>query len=573
MINFEYVEWKNFLSTGDQPTRLELDREPTTLIVGNNGAGKSTLLDALSFALFGKPHRDVKKVQLINTINNKQTLVECGFRIGSHKFVIVRGMKPNRFEIYQNEVLINQSSDARDYQKFLEQNILKLNHKSFHQIVVLGSSSFVPFMQLKSNYRREVIEDLLDIRVFTTMNVVVKERLSTLREVMRDLDHQIDLNRTKMDMQQKLIRNLTAIAEGQNEQIDSQIKHVNSQIDKLSEKDAEFDSNLLERRDAAQQALNRLVSKQQRLRDIDNEFKSKIKQLVKLTKFYQDNDSCPSCEQPLGADLKKSKYDTSAQKAKKLQTGREEISVKMTDMSERATQLSQQISDLDELIRQQLNNRSEISRLQNTRLQLEKGRPKGNVADLKTANDEYTKLRAESQSLTKQKVKHSEDKTYYDAVAEMLRDTGIKTKIIKQYLPVMNNLINHYLQVLDFFVSFHLDESFQEEIKSRHRDTFNYASFSEGEKMKIDLALLFTWRKIASMKNSASTNLLVLDETFDSSLDNDGIENLMKIIDSLEADTNVIIISHKRDILESKFENVVEFVKTKNFSSIKGKES
>ena len=571
MIVFEKIRWKNFLSTGDKFTEIFLDRTPTTLIVGQNGAGKSTLLDALAFALFGKPHRDIKKAQLVNSINNKKAVVEVEFYIGNQKMKVVRGIKPNIFEIWQNGKQINQDSNARDFQKFLEQNILKLNHKSFHQIVVLGSSSFIPFMQLNNNHRREVIEDLLDIGVFSKMNVVLKEWNGKLRESIKDTDYQLELTKDKVNVQKKYIKEL----EGMNNELitkkQNEIVGYQEQIKETQSENEQLSVWIQENQQTVESEHIRQSSDYEEIKKYIQSFKTQMSGIVREAKFYDENDSCPTCNQDISESLKSTKVEAAKTKATELQEAMDNATKISTDMEQSLESLNTQIQSIS--AKQQhihSNNRlisgwqAEISDRENDILSISK-----EEGGLDEANKSLDELQQAKDDLTEVKLTHMEKQNYYGAIIEMLKDSGIKTKIIKQYLPVMNKLINNYLQVLDFFVSFHLDESFTETIKSRHRDQFNYASFSEGEKQRIDLALMFTWRQIARMKNSVATNLLILDETFDSSLDNDGIDNLFKIMETLDNDTNVFIISHKGDVLENKFRSKIEFVKEHNFSIIK----
>ena len=570
MIVFEKVRWKNFLSTGDKFTEVQLNRSPSTLIVGHNGAGKSTLLDALSFALFGKPHRDIKKPQLINSINDKHCQVEVEFRIGSTKFKIVRGIKPGKFEIYQNDKMVNQESNARDYQKFLEQNILKLNHKSFHQIVVLGSSSFIPFMQLPAGHRREVIEDLLDIGVFSKMNVLLKERSMKLKEHMKDMTYQLDLLSEKINLQRKYIRDITEINDGQIKEKRDNIAAFQLTIDELQVQNAQLSDEIEKSGNGLQEQLNKAHDKKQTLLHYKAQFEQQVRSVVKDAKFYEDNDACPTCSQNIGEDLRQQKLGAARQKAKELN----EAILHASDESAAVESAIERLTNIAEAIRSNTTelsaNNREITRLQGQIRALETDITTLNSreGDLGEANRKLASQIGEKESLTERKLETNEQRIYYEACSEMLKDTGIKTKIIKEYLPVMNNLVNKYLQVLDFFVQFNLDENFNETIKSRHRDAFNYASFSEGEKQRIDLALLFTWRQIAKMKNSAATNLLILDETFDSSLDHDGVENLMKILGSLDEDSNIFVISHKGDLLDGKFRSKIEFHKEHNFSKM-----
>ena len=571
MIVFEKIRWKNFLSTGNDFTEVQLNRSPTTLIVGQNGAGKSTLLDALSFALFGKPHRNINKPQLVNTINGKNTEVDVEFSIGSHKFVIKRGIKPTKFEIWQNGNMINQSSAAKDYQKFLEQNILKLNHKSFHQIVVLGSSSFIPFMQLPAGHRRDVIEDLLDIGVFSKMNLILREKDSKLKEEINNISYEYDLNKEKIALQKKYIRDITELNDEQIEKKTDQIDANHDEIEELNMVNEELSGEIEKLQDGLAEALKQAHDEKQSLSQFQFQFQSQIKEVVKDAKFYEENDSCPTCSQTIEEDLRNSKLEKAKQKAAELNKAIGVAHDKLTAVEDEITLLN----NISEKVRENTstisNNNSSITRLQKHihDLEAEIESLRGSTGDLAKANSDLSELQEARNVLSEEKLKLIDAKSYNQAASEMLKDTGIKTKVIKQYLPVINNLVNKYLQVLDFFVSFNLDESFNETIKSRHRDSFNYASFSEGEKQRIDLALLFTWRQIARMKNSTSTNLLILDETFDSSLDHDGIDNLMKILYTLDDNTNVFVISHKGDLLDGKFRSKIEFIKEHNFSKMR----
>lgn len=570
MIKFRNVRWKNFLSTGDKFLEVQLDRSPSTLIVGQNGSGKSTLLDALSFGLFGKAHRDINKLQMVNTINGKGTVVEVEFDIGPHSFKVVRGIKPNKFEIWQNGNMINQASMARDYQKFLEQNILKLNHKSFHQIVVLGSSSFIPFMQLPAYIRREVIEDLLDIQVFSKMNQILKERNGKLREEINDTNYRLELLKEKVSLQRKYIRDITEINDGQIKEKRKEIDNLQSEIQSLQEECKEATDYIGKVQDELDANLKKQHDKRQALLQYQAQFQQQIRSVVKDAKFYEDNDSCPTCSQDISEGVRSGKLEAAQAKAAELNKAMDDVSTESTSVEqdiERLNAIAEEVRQRSSLVS---SNNSSIARMQGQIRNIENdiSSLNGKGGDLGKANSELAQVIEERDNVSEQKLHLIDERTYNDAAAEMLKDTGIKTKIIKEYLPVMNKLVNNYLQVLDFFVSFHLDENFNEVIKSRHRDSFNYASFSEGEKQRIDLALLFTWRQIARMKNSTSTNLLVLDETFDSSLDHDGVDNLMKILGTLEDDSNVFVISHKGDLLDGKFRSKIEFAKEHNFSKM-----
>ena len=571
MIHFKCVRWKNFLSTGNETIEVQLDRSPTTLVVGQNGAGKSTLLDALSYGLFNKPHRDIKKDQLINSINKKKTEVEVEFDIGGQQFKVVRGIKPGKFEIWQNSRQINQASNARDHQKFLEQNILKLNHKSFHQIVVLGSSSFIPFMQLPAWSRREVIEDLLDINIFSKMNQILKERNATIRNNLVDIDHNLDLIKTKMTAQEKYIKDLNAINKDQIDQKKESMEEFSSRIKQIFKESKTLGTNLSASLKSEQTNYEKQLDQISSYKSHDQQLNNKIKTLVQDAKFYEENDVCPTCDQPIEESKKTTKIAGIKAEAADIQREKCDLDKKLSVLNTTTKSINQSIEKLRERQNKINSNNDQISLLQKEidKIQNEITKLTGQSGDIKQAKKELDKQRSNKDSETERKLTNVEERTYNEVIGEMLKDTGIKTKVVKQYLPVMNRLINQYLQVLDFFVAFHLDENFNETIRSRHRDTFNYASFSEGEKQRIDLSLLFTWRQIAKMKNSAATNLLILDETFDSSLDIDGVENLTKILSTLDDDSNVFIISHKGDVLENKFRSKIEFYKDRNFTKIK----
>ena len=568
MIIFKKLRYKNFLSSGDNFTQIDLNKNKTTLVVGTNGAGKSTMLDALSFALFGKPHRNINKPQLVNSINGRQCLVEAEFDIGKAQFKVVRGIKPNTFEIWKNGTMINQSSHSKEYQKILEQNILKLNHKSFHQVVVLGSSSFIPFMQLSAWVRREVIEDLLDINVFSKMNVLLREKTNTLKEKLKEIEHQQEITKTKISTQLKYIADITALTEENKKQYESKIHASQSVIDELQAKNSELSIGLDESVSEAEQRLGLLSDRKQGLLLRGQDRQSTIRDLSKRIAFFEENETCPVCDQAISDGHKheillSTQEDRDRWKAEIKQIGEEGQGVE-SEINEQTSLLS----TLRDRVHQLAANSQEISRIQKDIRSYQEHIEKEVSVDLKKANADLRIYNDDKTSLLEEKLKLSEQFNYNTVISEMLKDTGIKTKIIKQYLPVMNNLVNKYLQVLDFFVHFNLDESFNETIRSRHRDEFTYPSFSEGEKQRIDLALLFTWRQIAKMKNSVATNLLILDETFDSSLDHEGIENLLKILHTLDDDTNVFVISHKGEVLDGKFNTKIEFKKEKNFSKM-----
>jgi DNA repair exonuclease SbcCD ATPase subunit len=568
MIIFKYVKWKNFLSTGNSFTEIDLCQNKSTLVVGHNGSGKSTMLDAISFGLFGKPHRAIKKDQLVNSINKKSTIVEVEFSVGSSEYKIIRGIRPNVFEIWKDDYMINQSSHAKEYQKILEQNILKLNHKSFHQVVVLGSSSFIPFMQLPGGIRRDVIEDLLDINVFSKMNQLLKEKQSALKDNIKDTVYQLDLINNKIDTHKKYIKDVKVLTEQNVASKENGIQSRTKSINDLQKKSLELTKYIDQYQKENEKTLKDLHDKKQSFYQYKADFDSQMKRVVKDAKFYEDNTNCPTCSQSISDILRDEKLSAAKEKARNLTSA-------MNKLTEQSTKLEDNLSEanaISEKIRECMSgistNSQTIEKLQKEIDSLKEDISTSAVADLQQAQQDLEDFNKTKESTLDQKLSLMEQSSYNGVMSEMLRDTGIKTKIIKQYLPVINKLVNQYLQVLDFFVHFNLDESFSETIRSRHRDEFTYDSFSEGEKQRIDLSLLFTWRHVAKMKNSVATNLLILDETFDSSLDHDGVENLLKILHTLDDNTNTFVISHKGDILDNKFENKIEFKKDKNFSRI-----
>ena len=571
MIQFNAVRWKNFLSTGNSFTEIKLDSVSTTLIVGGNGAGKSTMLDALSFGLFGKPYRNINKPQLINSINGKDTMVEVEFTVGPNQYKVVRGIKPTVFEIHRNGETFNETSHAREFQKMLEQNILKLNHKSFHQIVVLGSSSFVPFMQLAAAQRREVIEDLLDINIFSKMNGILKENISLIKDKIDDKNHQVDLVRSKIEMQRKYIRDIKNLNEEKIREKQTEITSQEDTIGSLNDQNEKIQETLQTTYYKTEELLRVAIDSASMARGESAGLKKEISTLVKESKFFDENDICPTCTQQITEDIKHEKKTEITKKAEEVQSSYQKVNDDIATYQEQVEQLTTQAEEQRKLNSELNENNLKISWAHKTIAKLEKEITQ--VSDTKTniveATNELDEFIDQKDSLITEKMELDQEHDYSRAMMEMLKDTGIKTKIIRQYLPVMNKYINNYLQTLDFFVHFELDEAFNETIRSRHRDSFSYDSFSEGEKQRIDLALLFTWRQIARMKNSVATNLLVLDETFDSSLDNDGIENLFKIIYSLGESANVFVISHKGEILDNRFKHKIEFYKDKNFSKIK----
>lgn len=553
MIYFEKLRWKNFLSTGNAFSEVEFTRSPSTLIVGDNGAGKSTFLDALCFALFNKPFRNINKSQLLNSINQKGLLVEVEFRIGKNEYKVRRGVKPNIFEVYRNDEMIDQDAALRDTQKHLEESILNLNYKSFTQIVILGSASFTPFMQLPAYIRREVIEDILDIQIFTTMNGLMKERLTGLQGEIRDIESKVEVAKQKATIQKKYIETLENNKAEKLAQIEGEINELESKIE-----DAKQDTNA---KSEQAKSMGDPTAKRRKLETLQDKFISQIKKANKELEFYDEYDECPTCKQGLPHEHKTEMQSERSEKIKELEKASE-------DMSKEFDKVDVLIKEYQDLQEEIIEANNEISTNQKylQRLHAELGDARGRVADIETEQDKLKDLAKEVTSANKERADKNEEMHYMQAVSSLLKDTGIKTTIIKQYLPAINALANKYLAAMDFFVNFNLDEKFNETIKSRGRDKFSYASFSEGEKQRIDLALLFTWRTIAKMKNSANTNLLILDEVFDSSLDNNGTDYVMTLLNTIGEDTNVFVISHKGDQLFDKFRSVIKFEKRQNYS-------
>jgi len=567
MIEFKTIKWKNFLSTGNNFTEIDLTTHQKTLIVGENGAGKSTILDALCFGLFNKPFRKINKPQLVNTINHGDCKVEIEFQIGSINWKVVRGMKPTIFEIYKNDSILDQTAAAVDQQKWLEQNVLKLNYKSFTQIVVLGSSTFVPFMQLPAAGRREVIEDILDIRIFSTMNVILKERVKIAKEEVSDLEYAVSILREKVDVQRKYIQNLKDQSEQNKEEKENVISVLEENI-RLKKEQVE---SYMSRMDALNEEVEKysdIDAKVNKLREYDITFSGKIKELTKEQKFFTNNASCPTCNQEISEDLKETKVAETTGKIEKFKQALDKLS---NDQKEVNKVLSERKEILDTINEVQSKIRECFKEVEWNEKRVaetltEIGSINSNDSLIVDETEKIKTLIEQGKSQELQRRQLIKKQTELKMVAEILKDGGVKSSIIKKYLPVMNTLINKYLQELEFYVNFNLDDTFNETIKSRFRDEFSYASFSEGEKMRIDLALLFTWREVAKLKNSVNTNLLILDEVFDSSLDSNGTADFINILRNITEGNNVFVISHKQDILHDKFDNVIQFKKVKNFS-------
>ena len=567
MINFKYVRWKNFLSTGNQPTEIQLDKNSTTLIIGENGAGKSTILDALCFGLFGKPFRTINKAQLVNSINTSGLVVEVEFMIGSRNYKVIRGIKPNVFQICDNDKPMNQEASVRDYQKILEQQILKLNYRSFTQVVILGSSTFIPFMQLKARHRREVVEEILDIQIFSLMNMLLKQKLKDLQEELTSIDNRYELNIEKISLQENYIddlkKNKDKLISSKKESIENNNKAIQVRTEQRTEME---DENKIYRNKIKDQ--NDTEQKERKLKDLRATLAEKHKSHSSMLDFFNDNEDCPTCQQHIDEAFKEEMMVKQKQEVEKYQSGMDKMKSELLSTKER-------LKEIKEIADKFRDNQLSIMSLNTSIIELEKFNHKlkdeiksfngGGVS--KSDTDKLKNLKEEHGKIEVQRKSAKEERNYVEAAKVMLQDTGIKTKIIKQYLPIMNKLINKYLTSMEFYVNFTLNENFEETIKSRFRDDFTYASFSEGEKMRIDLALLFTWRAIAKMKNSTNTNLLILDEIFDSSLDGTGTDEFLKILNTLSGE-NVFVISHKQDVLVDKFKDTIKFAKEKNFSHV-----
>ena len=573
MIIFKSIRWKNFLSTGNAFSEIRLDASPATLIVGANGAGKSTFLDAMCYALFNKPFRKITISQLVNAVNEKDLLVELDFTIGSREYMVRRGRKPNVFEIYLNGIKTKEEASSVEQQKYLEQSILGLNYKSFTQVVVLGSSCFVPFMQLTPPNRREVIEDLLDIRIFSTMNGLLKERVKGIKDTIREVEYQFELAKNKVETQQSLIAHLkeqsnanTARRKSEIINLETEIKDITILVDKDLDLSKSYEKSL--------EDYQNVDASLSQLRLYESRFKDKQKAFKKEYKFFESNEHCPTCQQAITEELRTNKKSGITDQLKEVEEAAEklrgeldDILVKISKKNDIVKELSRTQQAISEAQRETQYRKRQIKAIER-----KIDEATGSSSSLKQEKDKLKELAKDGLKVEESLLDEKKVRDNYNTVTNMLRDTGIKSTIIKKYLPVMNQLINRYLKELDFYVSFNLDENFLETIKSRFRDEFSYASFSEGEKMRIDLALLFTWRTIAKMKNSANTNLLILDEIFDSSLDTSGTDDFLKILHTVSDKTNVFVISHKTESLQDKFASTLKVEKKQNFSVISKEE-
>jgi DNA repair exonuclease SbcCD ATPase subunit len=550
-------------------TEVQLTRSPNTIIVGENGAGKSTILDALCYVLFNKPFRKINKPQMMNTINQRDMIVEIEFSIGRRNYKVVRGYKPNIFEIYQDDVLLNQPGSSRDYQAQLEETILKLNYRSFTQIVVLGSSTFVPFMQLAASHRREVIEDLLDIGIFTNMGKLLKDRIAENKDNIKESEYQCELMLSKIETQEQYIEKLKKQSEETVSKFMSLIEEAWAEIDSLESVNAITGVQVREALQEVAEA-EKLNKKSTKIFDLINKLKEKHNKAHKRIDFFENHDNCPTCEQLIDAEIKATKIQETNDIIDSVKGGVSDLEKEYEELQKQIVEMQKKQEEISQLQSSINNNSTEIATIKKSidKNQAEIDKLRQESADDKDELDKLELIKQELFIFEKRREELVEEREVYKVAADMLKDGGIKTRIIRQYVPVMNKLINKYLAALDFFVSFELDEEFNEVIKSRHRDVFTYASFSEGEKMRIDLALLFTWRAIAKLKNSTNTNLLILDEVFDASLDTSGCDEFLKLLQELGGETNVFVISHKGDILQDKFRSQIRFEKVKNFSRI-----
>ena len=567
MIFFKTLRWKNLLSTGNIFTEIDLAKSNNTLIVGENGAGKSTILDALSFALFGKPFRKINKPQLLNTITKKDLVVELEFSISTNEYKIIRGIKPNIFEVYQNNILLNQSAEIKDYQEILEKQILKLNFKSFGQVVVLGSATFQPFMQLPGGQRREIIEDLLDLQIFTTMNSLLKDKIQDNSSELSDIlsDQKVVIEKIKLIKEhlfekqtnnEKIVAEKVNVIEETNDKlvtIDNQYSEIEKQITALKQS-IEDEPKISKRINQLSQLRHKIEAK----RDVLN----------KDINFLLSHNGCPTCNQVIDSKFKSKTIVEKSAEVGNIDVALDDLIKQYDETNARLNEMIEVHADVQTLQMQLIKLRSNSESLVKYRDQLMKEINQINVSHEADEEDKMTELEVELNSVASRYNDAMDQKQIFAAAAMLLKDGGIKARIIKQYVPIINKLINKYLSAMDFFVQFELDEEFNETIKSRFRDEFSYASFSEGEKMRINLAILFTWRAVAKLRNSVSTNLLIMDEVFDSSLDSNGTEEFIKILNNLTADTNTFIISHKTDQLYDKFTNVIKFEKHKNFSKV-----
>jgi len=568
VIIFKKIKWKNFLSTGNTPVEIDLRKSQLTLMIGANGSGKSTMLDALCFSLFNRPFRQIKKEQIVNTINTGDTLVEIEFQVGTKMYKIIRGIKPNIFEIYCDGVLQNQEASSVDYQNVLEDQILRLNYRAFKQIAVLGSSSYQPFMQMRPRHRREVVEEILDIRVLTHMDILTRNQQTDLGKKIVDARHQCDLIESKYELETRHFEELKNRSIGDIDIKKNKLQQNNDAKEQYLRKIQKLDGEYKQLEEDIKEK-DKFESKRKQLEKLETKIEQNLHTHEKNLKFFEENDNCPTCTQKIQADFRGEKIAYEKGKLVTLNDG-------MKDLVKELSKVENKITDLNKISNKMYDINIEMSKLNTSIDEIKKFSDslhneilllEGKEEDSKDVGNQLEELKKQLEETKLELNKIVEEKKYIDVIREILSDKGAKAKIIKKYLPIMNTLINQYLQSMDFFVNFHLDEEFNETVKSRHRDVFDYNSFSEGEKMRIDLALVFTWRSIAKMKNSANTNLMVLDEIFDSSLDGQGTDDFFKIVRKMEKE-NIFIISHKGDILFDKFTNIIKFEKEHNFTRL-----
>ena len=568
MISFEKIRWKNFLSTGNQYTEIQLDGHSTTLIVGTNGAGKSTVLDALTFALFNKPFRKISKGQLTNTTNEKDCKVEVEFTLSGTAWKVVRGIKPNIFEIWKDGTVMNQFASANDQQKWLEQNVLKMNFKSFTQIVILGSTAFVPFMQLTASNRREVIEDLLDIKIFSSMNNLIKDKIRVVREDIKTLELKKESLSDKVSMQENFIEELEQQSKENIEDKNSRISALFVEADNYVKENEELENEVFDLT-KKQETVSGATEKLRKFGGLKGKISQKVTTITKEHKFFTENTVCPTCTQHIDEDFRINKIADAQTKAKELQSGYKELEEAIKNEEEREHQFTILSKEITKLTHGISKNNTRISGCQRQVRDLESEiqRITEQLANRNTEHEKLATFRENLQTTYEDLISKKETITYYDFSYGLLRDGGVKSKIIKKYLPLINQQVNRYLQMMDFYINFTLDEEFNETVQSPIHEDFSYASFSEGEKMRIDLALLFTWREVARFKNSVNTNLLIMDEVFDSSLDGFGTEEFLKIIRFVIKDANIFVISHKTG-MDDRFDSVLKFEKVKGFSRL-----
>ena len=569
MINFKKVRWKNLLSSGNNFTEIELNSHQTTLVLGENGAGKSTLLDALCFGLYGKGFRNLKKDLLINSINEKGLVVEVEFSIGKKEYKVIRGAKPNKFELYVNDIMVNQDATVKDYQEHLEKNVLKMSYRSFTQVAILGSANFTPFMQLRAVERRKLVEDLLDISIFSTMRDILRKKVSEHNIEIKETNHEIELMEERINGLNEQLNALRENREKKISQYESTVEETENNIDNLLEKVDEKTKNVVEKKSTIKDKDPQTDRLKQAL-DVEKRLQESRKKALADIEFYENNDDCPTCKQGLDDEHKKKHIEEKTAKVEEVKEAITKIDELIQEVRDRIEEINKVQDEIEKIQKEIgiiqteiLSNQKFVKKIQGEIKELEKEQ-----SGSSDAHEHLSETEDKLEILHKKKESQIDQGHYYDIATTLLRDQGVKEKIIKQYVPIMNKLINKYLAQLEFYVGFELNESFEETIKSRFRDVFKYDNFSQGEKMRIDLSLLFTWRAVARMKNSVNTNLLILDEVFDSSLDTNGTDDFLKLLNTLTEKTNAFIISHKGDVLYDKFENVIRFEKHKNFSRI-----